>query len=538
MNGLMMDLPLSVSSILMHAERFHRDAQIVSRRPEGGIHRYTYVEAASRSRKLANALRRLGVNPGDCVGTLAWNTHRHYELYFAVSGSGAIVHTINPRLFPEQIAYIANHAQDQVLFFDITFLPIVEKLKAEFNSIRHFVLLSDRAHMPSSTLPLLCYEELLEAQTDAFEWPAVDENAAAALCYTSGTTGHPKGVLYSHRSTVVHAWATQPADALGISNASVVLPVVPMFHVNAWGTPYAATMAGAKLVLPGPGLDGPSLCELINGEKATVLLGVPTVWLGLLQYCEQTGSTIESVKSVVVGGSAAPLAMIRAFQEKHGIFLIHAWGMTELSPLGTVNSLGRHMIDLPLEQRYEAQTRQGRPVFGIQMKIIGADGKELPHDGKAFGRLMVKGPWVASSYYKHEDRSAWVDGWFDTGDVATIDATGNMGIVDRAKDVIKSGGEWISSIDVENAVMGHPAVAECAVVGIPHPKWDERPLLLVVRKPGQSVEKDEILSYLAGKVAKWWLPDQVLFVDELPHTPTGKLLKRQLRDDYHGLYAG
>ncbi len=533
MQAGMMNMPLIVSSILRHAETVYGKSEIVSRLPEGGIWRYTYAEAASRARRLANALIRLGVRHQARVGTLAWNTHRHYELYYAVSGSGAIVHTVNPRLFPEQIAYIVNHAEDKVLFFDITFLPLVEKIRLELTTVKHFVAMVSREHMPQSTLPLLCYEDLIAAESDSFDWPLLHEGLAAALCYTSGTTGNPKGVLYGHRSTVLHAYASMSTDALGVSNRGAVLSVVPMFHVNAWGIPYSATMAGAKLVLPAGALDGASVYELLTEEKVSLTLGVPTVWLGLLHYCEKENLRLDHLERAVIGGSAAPEAMIRQFQEKHGVFVLHAWGMTEMSPLGTVNSMDAHMAGLPIEERYKLQAKQGRPVYGVELKIAGPDGKELAHDGKAFGRLLVRGPWIASGYYKDEDRSAWVDGWFDTGDVATIDETGTMAIVDRSKDVIKSGGEWISSVELENIAVAHPSVAECAVIGVPHPKWDERPILLVVTKEGKEATREELLAFLEGKVAKWWLPDEVLFVKTLPHTATGKLLKRQLRDDYH-----
>ncbi|HZV21689.1 MAG TPA: 3-(methylthio)propionyl-CoA ligase [Hyphomicrobiales bacterium] len=530
-----MNMPLNVSSILRHAETVYGKNEIVSRLPESGIWRYTYAEAASRARRLANALVRLGVHHQDRVGTLAWNTHRHYELYYAVSGSGAIIHTVNPRLFPDQIVYIINHAEDAVLFLDATFLPLVEKIRPELKSVKHFVLLAPREHMPKSSLPLLCYEELLAAENDSFDWPVLHEQLASALCYTSGTTGNPKGVLYGHRSTVIHAYAAMAADALGVSSRGAILPVVPMFHVNAWGIPYSATMAGAKLVLPAAQLDGASLYKLMTDEKVNFALGVPTVWLGLLQYCDKENLKMETLEYTVIGGSACPESMIRAFQEKHDVFVIHAWGMTETSPLGTVNSMSAHMASLPLEERYKLQAKQGRPMFGVELKIVGPDGKELPHDGKAFGRLLVRGPWVASGYYKHEDRSSWHDGWFDTGDVATIDETGTMNIVDRAKDVIKSGGEWISSVELENIGISHPAVAECAVVGVPHPKWDERPILLVVRKEGKEVTKAQMLAFFEGKIAKWWMPDEVLFVPSLPHTATGKLLKRQLREEYRDI---
>ena len=540
MHGLMMDTPLTVSSILQYAEQYHQDGEIVSRNVEGGIHRYSYKDAAARSRRLANGLKRLGVQKQDRVATLAWNTHRHYEIYFAVSGSGAILHTINPRLFPDQLAYILNHAENEVLFIDLTFIPLLETIAPELRFLKQVVVMTNRDNMPESPLPdaipFLCYDALVDSESEVYEWPGIDEESAASLCYTSGTTGNPKGVLYSHRSTVLHAWASISRDALDIGNSSNLLPVVPMFHVNAWGVPYSATMVGAKLVLPGAGMDGASLSELVDKEQVDLLLGVPTVWQGLLQYCEQQNITLSSVKNVVIGGSAAPLSMIKAFQEHHEAFVMHAWGMTELSPIGTINSMNRHMKSLSLDDRYQLQTKQGRPVFGIEMKIVGADNQTLPHDGDSFGRLMVKGPWVISRYY-NEEKSPLVDGWFDTGDVATIDPQGYMNIVDRAKDVIKSGGEWISSIDLENAAVGHPAIAECAVIGVPHPKWDERPLLLAVTKEGENISKDEIIDYLSNKVVKWWLPDDVIFVTELPHTATGKLLKMKLRETYHGTFS-
>ncbi len=532
MQAEMMNMPLIVSSILRHAETVYANNEIVSRLPEGGIWRYTYAAAASRTRRLANALIRLGVRHQDRVATLAWNTHRHYELYYAVSGSGAIVHTVNPRLFPEQVVYILNHAGDEVLFFDVAFLPLIEKVRPELASVKHFVALTSREHMPQSSLPLLCYEDLIAAESDSFDWPVLHEGLASALCYTSGTTGHPKGVLFGHRSTVLHAYASMATDALGVSSQGAILPVVPMFHVHAWGIPYSATMSGAKLVLPAGALDGASLYQLMTQEKVTLSLGVPTVWLGLLHYCEKENLKLEYMERTVIGGSAAPQSMIRQFQEKHDVFVIHAWGMTEMSPLGTVNSMTAHMAGLPLEERYKLQAKQGRPVFGVELKIAGPDGKELPRDGKAFGRLLVRGPWIASGYYRDEDRSAWQNGWFDTGDVATIDETGTMNIVDRSKDVIKSGGEWISSVELENVAISHPCLAECAVIGVPHPKWDERPVLLAVKKEGRDVTKAELIAFLDGKVAKWWLPDEVLFVKALPHTATGKLLKRQLRDEF------
>ncbi|MCG8611526.1 MAG: long-chain fatty acid--CoA ligase [Pseudomonadales bacterium] len=536
MNGLMMNSPLSISSILQHAEKFHADSRIISRCPEGGIFRYTYGEAAKRSRQLANVLAKLGTRKQDRVASLAWNTHRHYELYYAVSGMGAIIHTVNPRLFPEQITYILNHAEDRIVFVDLQFIPLLEGIKSELTHIEKIVVMAPENALPDSPLELLSYETLLAQEDDQYEWPELNEEDAAALCYTSGTTGNPKGVLYSHRSTVLHAFASLSPDALNISNRSAVLPVVPMFHVNAWGIPYSTTMCGANLVLPGPGMDGASLYELIEEEQVDLLLGVPTVWLGLLQYCEQQSLTLTPVKNVVIGGSAAPLSMIKAFDQLHDAFVIHAWGMTEMSPIGTINAFSKHMVNVSREERYALQAKQGRAVFGVEMKIVDADNNPLPHNGEDYGRLLVKGPWIATGYYKSDDTSSWEDGWFDTGDVATIDASGTMRIVDRAKDVIKSGGEWISSIDLENAAMSHPAAAECAVIGVPHPKWDERPVLLMVLKPDQTLTKEDVLSFLSDKVAKWWLPDEVLFVSELPHTPTGKLLKRNLRDQYQGLF--
>ncbi|PIE43495.1 MAG: long-chain fatty acid--CoA ligase [Gammaproteobacteria bacterium] len=533
MKGLMMDSSLSISGILTHAETIHPKSKIVSRNVTGDIHQYTYGEAANRSRQLANALVRFGVEQGDRVATLAWNTHRHYELYFAVSGSGAILHTVNPRLFPRQLIYIINHAEDEVLFVDLTFVPIIEEIYGSLKTLKHIVVLTDEANMPeSSNLKLLCYETLIADESTTFEWPAVDENSAASLCYTSGTTGNPKGALYSHRSTVLHAWACCGSDAFGIANRTTVMPVVPMFHVNAWGVPYAATMSGAALVLPGAGMDGESLYEIISSAGVDLMLGVPTVWLGLLNYCADQSLKLTSVKTVVVGGAAAPLSMIEAFHTEHDAFVMHAWGMTEISPVGSVNSMNQYTASLSLEQRFQVQTKQGRPIFGIEMEIVDANGQPLPHDGKASGRLLVRGPWVAKSYYKDEDTSAWSNGWFDTGDVATLDPMGYMNIVDRAKDMIKSGGEWISSIDLENAATGHEAVMECAVIGVPHPKWDERPLLLVVLKEGKKTTKESVLAFLADKVAKWWLPDDVIFVDTLPHTATGKLLKMKLREQY------
>jgi fatty-acyl-CoA synthase len=537
MHGQMMDMPLLISSLIVHADRHHGDAEIVTRTVEGPIHRYTYRDAHTRSRRLASALEKLGVKQGDRIGTLAWNTHRHMEVYYAAAGMGAVCHTINPRLFPEQIAYIANHAEDSYLFFDLTFVPLVEKLQEHLKTIKGLVVMTDRAHMPASLPDAICYEELLDSGSGDYSWPQFDERTASSLCYTSGTTGNPKGVLYQHRSTVLHAYAECMPDALGLSAADAVLPVVPMFHVNAWGLPYSCAMAGAKLVFPGAGMDGASLHELMESEEVTLSAGVPTIWMGLLAHLKQNNARFSSLNRTVIGGSACPPAMIRSFEEDYGVHVLHAWGMTEMSPLGTVCTFKHKHQDLDSEQKLALQNKQGRVLFGVDMKIVDADGKELPWDGKAFGDLLVRGPWILSDYYRGEGgtptrKDEAGDDWFPTGDVATIDPDGYMQITDRSKDVIKSGGEWISSIDLENTAVAHPAVAEAAVISVAHPKWDERPLLIVVKKQGEDVSRDDLLKFYEGKVAKWWIPDDVLFVNELPHTATGKLLKTKLREDY------
>ncbi len=529
MNGLMMQTPLLVSSLIRHADRHHGSAEIVSRRVEGDIHRYTYRDSHVRMRRLANALARLGAKPGDRIATLAWNGYRHFELCFAISGSGMIMHTVNPRLFPEQIAWILNDAEDAVLFIDLTFAPLIEKLAPALRTVKRVVVLTDRAHMPASLPEALCYEELVEAENEAFDWPALDENTACGLCYTSGTTGNPKGALFSHRSTVLHAYGIAMPDVMCLSARDCVLPVVPMFHANAWGVCYAAPLTGCKLVFPGAALDGKSLHELFEQERVTYSAGVPTVWLGLLQYMRQSGSKFTTLARTVVGGAACPPAMMRAFKEEFGVELYHAWGMTEMSPLGCLCKLQSQHLDLPKEEQQRILEKQGHVVFGVDWKIVDGEGNELPWDGKAFGDLHVRGPWVIRQYFKGE-QSPLVDGWFPTGDVATIDPDGYMQITDRSKDVIKSGGEWIGSIDLENVAMSHPAVLEAAVIAAKHPKWDERPLLVVVKKPGQEVDRDAMLRYYEGKVAKWWIPDDVVFVGELPHTATGKLNKLKLRE--------
>ena len=538
MFGIMMDKPLNIADILEYAATFNTDAQIVTRQVEGGIHRYSYSDALRRTKKLANALRNLGVHQEDRVATLAWNTYRHFELYYAISGMGAIIHTINPRLFAEQIIYIVNHAEDKFLFVDLTFVPLLEAIKDHITVVRGIVVMTDAAHMPrSQALPnLICYEDLIAEESEEFAWPEFDERTAAGLCYTSGTTGNPKGVLYSHRSTVLHAVSACRSSALNLGPMSRVLPVVPMFHVCAWGVPYSAPIAGAGIVFPGAGMDGATLYELIDSEKATSMLGVPTVWLGLLNYIDSIKGNLDSVEDVVIGGSAAPRSMMEKFQDVYGVFPIHAWGMTEMSPMGSLCARTPYLAQADKEARARIQSKQGRAVFGVEMRIVDDQDQPLPHDGKTFGKLMVRGPWIASGYYKNDDRSAFRGGWFDTGDVSTIDPAGYMQIVDRSKDVIKSGGEWISSIELENHAVGHPAVAEACVVGIAHPRWDERPLLLIVRKAGAQAGADDIQRFLADKVAKWWLPDDVVFVDALPHTATGKLLKTEVRAKFANHY--
>jgi acyl-CoA synthetase (AMP-forming)/AMP-acid ligase II len=531
--GQMQDSPLLVSSLIDYAAQHHGDTEIVSRTIEGPIHRYTYADARVRAQRLAAALARLGVSQGDRVATLAWNGYRHVELYFGVSGMGAVLHTVNPRLFAEQILYIIHHARDRYVFADLTFVPLLEKVAHALPAVEGFVLMTDRAHMPETSLPrVLCYEDLLAAESGPYDWPRLDERAACSLCYTSGTTGNPKGVLYSHRSTVLHSFAVCMRDGLGLSSQDSVLPVVPMFHANAWGLIYAAAMCGAKLVLPGAGLAGVQVCELLEAEQVTVSAGVPTVWLMLLDYLDKHGKSLPHMKRTVIGGSAAPPSMITAFEERHGVTVLHAWGMTEMSPLGTVGNVKRNMVGKPLAETLPYKVKQGRAIYGVEMRIVDADGNELPHDGKTSGHLEVRGPWIVSRYYGEDQLATDEQGWFDTGDVATIDAEGFMQITDRSKDVIKSGGEWISSIELENLAVGHPGVAEAAVIGLPHAKWSERPLLVVVRAQGSTVDRDELLAYLAPRVAKWWLPDDVCFVAELPHTATGKLQKTQLRDQF------
>ncbi|WNN39081.1 3-(methylthio)propionyl-CoA ligase [Pseudomonas inefficax] len=525
----MMTLPLTIPSLLEHAQRYHGDTEIVSCLPGGALHRYTYADAHQRARQAANALTRLGVKPGDRVGTLAWNGYRHFELYYAISGMGAITHTINPRLFPEQVAWIIGHAEDEVVCFDESFAPLVAQIAAQCPSVKHWIALSDAAQMPTAgETRLLCYEELLAAEPATFVWPTLDEHAAAALCYTSGTTGNPKGVLYSHRATLLHALSSALPDSLSLSAREIVAPIVPMFHVNAWGLPYSAALVGAKLVLPGAGLDGESVFRLFEQEGVTFSAGVPTVWLSLQQYMQQTGKRLPSLQRLVVGGAACPPALMRSFEQEFGIRIQHAWGMTEMSPTGTVNTLKASHLGLNEEARFAISIKQGRPPFGIDLKTVDDNGNEVARDGKTSGALVVRGHWVVDRYYR-SDETPLVNGWFPTGDVASLDQDGFMQITDRAKDVIKSGGEWISSIELENIAMGHPAVAEAAALGIAHPKWDERPLLVVVAKPGEAPTREAILALYTGKVARFCIPDDVVFVEALPHTATGKVSKIQLR---------
>ena len=540
MQGLMMEMPLLISSILRHAARHHGDTEIVSRRLEGDIHRTTYAQCEQRSRRLASALERAGVGRGERVGTLAWNGYRHVEIYYAVGGMGAVIHTINPRLHPDQIAWIINHAEDQHLAFDITFLPIIEAIAKQCPGVKSWIAMIDPERQPaSSSIPnLVNYEALLAAGSDDWFWPEFDERSVVALCYTSGTTGNPKGALYAHRSTVLHAYGAALPDAMAVSARDVILPVVPMFHVNAWGLPYVAPLTGAKLVFPGSQLDGASIFELLESERVTFSAGVPTVWLGLLAHVKQAGAKFSTLQRTVIGGSACPPAMIRTFRDDYGVDVIHAWGMTEMSPLGTLARLQNRHLDLSEAAQQKILEKQGHVIYGVDMKIVDDNTTELPWDGQTFGNLMVRGPWIVRSYFKGEGGDplkydAKGEGWFPTGDVATIDAQGYMQITDRSKDVIKSGGEWISSIDLENLAIAHPAVANAAVIGVAHPKWDERPLLIVVKRPDSTVTREELLKFYDGKVAKWWVPDDVQFVDSIPLGATGKILKTKLREQFN-----
>ena len=534
LKSLIQAQPLLISSLIQYAAQYHGEREIVTRTINRDIHRTTYAKVYKRTQQLANALEALGAEPGDRIGTIAWNSFRHLEVYYATSGVGCVCHTINPRLFVEQLIYIINHAEDKFLFVDSSFVELVEQLSTSLEGVKGIIVMCDQEEMPETTLDnTYCYESLISGHEDRYNWPIFDENTASSLCYTSGTTGNPKGVLYSHRSTVLHSWCASSPDTLGICNNDSLLVIVPMFHANAWGTPYAAPMSGAKMVFPGPHLDGESLLELIEQEDITCSAAVPTVWLGILQYLKKTNKGLGVLERVAIGGTAAPPIMIRTLQEEYGVRVCHAWGMTEMSPLGTTGTLKKDSLFLPKEEQYKLQEKQGRGIYGVEMKIVDDDGVELPRDGVAFGNLMVRGPWIASGYFKGEGGEVLdSDGWFPTGDVATLDAEGYMQITDRAKDVIKSGGEWIGSIELENVAMEHVGVAECAVIGVSHPKWDERPLLVVVREAGSKVTQEELLKFFVRRTAKWWIPDDVVFVEELPHTPTGKVLKTKLRKDF------
>ena len=536
MKGLMQDWPLLVHTILDHAA-WLGPREVVTRTVEGPIHRYGYGDLDRRARMIAGACsRHLGIGFGDVVGTMAWNTHRHAEIWYGLMSLGVVVHTLNPRLFADQLAYIINHAEDQWLFIDLTFVPLMESLSDRLPRVKGYIVMTDESHMSkASRLPnLICYETLITDGDPTLEWPRLDEHTACGICYTSGTTGNPKGVLYSHRSTVLCAMMNCAGDALDLSSRDTVMPVVPMYHANAWSLIFAGPMAGAKLVLPGPKLDGASLFELIATEGVTFTAAVPTLWLSLLNHLDANPQlTIPDLKRVVIGGSACPEAMMRAFIEHHGSDVIHAWGMTEMSPIGSINTQRGGLDHLDRDALWQLKLKQGRPQYGVEMKITDDEGRELPRDGKKFGRLKVRGLAVAAAYMKGEGASSFdADGWFDTGDVSTLDEHGYMQITDRAKDVIKSGGEWISSIELENAAMGCPGVAEAAAIGLPHPKWDERPLLVIVRKGDAAVTREEVLAHIAGRIAKWWMPDDVAFVDQIPHTATGKISKLELREQF------
>ena len=534
MRGLMQEFPLLVHRVLDHAARWHGTRPILSRSVEGPLHRTDYATLSRRARALASACeRQLGLRMGSVIATMAWNTWRHLEIWYGVMGLGAIVHTLNPRLFTEQLAYIVNHAEDQWIFTDLTFVPLLEKLQDQIPNVRGFIILTDEAHMPHGTTLRnpVCYETLIAAGEEGYAWPEFDENTACGMCYTSGTTGHPKGVLYSHRSNVLHGMMCALGDAMAIRSSDVAMPVVPMFHANAWSIAFSAPIGGAALVMPGPKLDGAAIYEMLDVGRVTITAAVPTVWLMLLDYLERNPQLgLPHLDRVVIGGSACPESIMKSFVHRYGTDVVHAWGMTEMSPIGSLGVPSGETVSLPPDEWWTVKLKQGRPPFMVDMKITDDEGRPLPHDGRTFGRLKVKGPAVASSYYKGEGLSAFdAEGWFDTGDVATIDQYGYMHITDRAKDVIKSGGEWISSIELENIALGCPGVQEAAAIGLPHPRWDERPLLVIVPKPGMTVTREEVLAHLAGRIAKWWLPDDVAFVEDIPHTATGKISKMELR---------
>ena len=533
MLGLMQDWPLLCHRIIDHAATYHAARPVITRSIEGPIHTTNYAQVRRRALKVAQRLEEDGIRLGDRVATLAWNTWRHLEAWYGILGIGAVYHTVNPRLFPEQIVWIVNHAEDRVLMTDLTFVPLLEKIADKLPTIERYIVLTDAAHMPETTLKnAVAYEDWIAEVDGDFAWKSFDENTAAGMCYTSGTTGNPKGVLYSHRSNVLHAFMASMPDAEGIASCDVVLPVVPLFHANCWSLAFSTPMTGATLVFPGMKLDGASIYELLDTYKVTFTAAVPTVWLMLLQHLEATGAKLPHLNRVVIGGSASPRAMTQTFQDKYGVEVIHAWGMTEMSPLGSLCTMKPEYAELTGDAKLDIQMKQGHPPFGVEMKIADDNGKDLPWDGKTFGRLKVRGPAVARAYYKDPTPILDDNGFFDTGDVATMDPLGYMQITDRSKDVIKSGGEWISSIDLENLAVGHPKVAEAAVIGIKHPKWDERPLLIVVLKKDQNATKEELLGFMQGKIAKWWMPDDVAFVPEIPHTATGKILKTELRERF------
>jgi len=534
MLGLMQDWPLLLHRIIDHAANFHGERKVISRSIEGPIHTTDYRQVRARALKVSQRLSKDGIKLGDRVATLAWNTWRHLEAWYGIVGIGAIYHTVNPRLFPDQVVWIINHAEDRVMMTDLTFVPFLEKIADQLPTIERYILLTDAMHMPKTTLKnAVAYEDWIAEVDGDFKWVNLNENTAAGMCYTSGTTGHPKGVLYSHRSNVLHAYIAALPDSKGICSRDVVMPVVPMFHANCWSLAFSTPMVGATMVMPGAKMDGASIYELLDTFKVSFTAAVPTVWLMLLQDLEKTGRRLPHLKRVVIGGSACPRAITKTFQEKYGVEVVHAWGMTEMSPLGSLCTMKPEYASLEGDAKLNVQMKQGHPPFGVEMKITDDAGRDLPWDGKTFGRLKVRGPAVAKAYYKGEGSEAFdKDGWFDTGDVATMDQYGYMQITDRAKDVIKSGGEWISSIDVENLAVGHPKVAEAAVIGISHPKWDERPLLVIVLKKGETVTKEELLEFMQGKIAKWWMPDDVVFVEEIPHTATGKIQKITLRQRF------
>jgi acyl-CoA synthetase (AMP-forming)/AMP-acid ligase II len=536
MFGQMQDVPLLVSSLIEYAEKFHSEQEIVTRTLQGPIHRYTYADAGRRSRQLAKALIGLGVNEGDRVGTLAWNTYRHFEAWYGITGIGAVTHTLNPRLFAEQLAYIIHHAENRFIILDPTFTGMLEGILDQIPTVEGFIILADRADMPATSLPnVICYEDLIAAHDADYQWPQLDERAAAAMCYTSGTTGNPKGVLYTNRSCVLHALSAALPDVMGCGSRTTIMPVVPLFHANGWGIAHFAPMTGAKMVLPGKEMDGASIYQLLNEEKVNLTAAVPTVWLMLLRHLQENDLDLPYLERVVIGGSAAPRSMIEAFEAKYGVSVGHIWGMTEINPIGSMGTPKASMEGMDYQDQLDLKMKQGRGMWGVDLKITDDEGNRLPWDGETAGHLMVRGPWVVSEYYKGEGGQILdEEGFFDTGDIANIDSYGYVQLTDRAKDVIKSGGEWISSIDLENTAVGHPEIAEAAVIGIYHPKWDERPLLVCVRVAGAAVGKEDMLEFMTGKVAKWWMPDDVVFVEELPHTATGKLQKLKLREQFKG----